>query len=936
FFHANIHFLPFPAPIDVDLADDDDDDDYFYIHASFTARMRSPLAKRPYRDPAAYQTRDHNTPQTTTTALAMDHQSSSSRDCHPNNDRDQRPCRNRHASGDPPMEIPFCHRHRRRPPSPSPPRFSPTPTSLRAFLSLTLFLSLLLPCLSACNYRYNWSCSSSGSSTTLYHTFSFTADSSSSSGGSYAAAATFSWDEGAGDSSAVERRTGTFSLGEESVIEESYVYDQRGTYETRFTLFFGEGAGSCEGYFYEQVGQFTATTSCTYNDSLTGLTRVAAPPTDFETNTPLMTPVPTESPVTPSPVTLPPAPEPTTSPPTPQPVSTQTDPPTDPPTNPPTTRPPTKPPTPSPSNPPTKLPTSPPTHEPSFSPTTPGPTRSPVEGPQPTQSPTVPPPPTETPTAPPTTLTPTNGPNGLPTTPSPSQGPNALPSPTEGPGALPSPTDAPSETSTIPLRVYPVPTEITFHVLSSRMQGPVLDDWTKVTEARIKKHSEAELAKSGEDEIVVTVELDDIEQWILEDGRRHLAAASAETHPQHLQQPQHRRLGRGRNSTSMPTRDLQLDNPLQITYVTTLSFRSPHSNYNPSQLIAAGFTSPAKQREYLYSLKAADSDYFESVDSFVMALDGQVVTEDGGVIAPITDDDTGNGGNGNDFTLYYAIGGAAGGASLCILLIGGAYFLKRKRRRTTAGKEKTLDGDAGTAKGSGTPAGGYDYNGNVSTGMHSHGSPYGSNPDSGPTQATSYFGTIESREGEGDDVSTLGEPYFGDAVPSGMVDRDDTVADSILSSEGELFVFGVGRPRLNTGGASKMDSTTYTGTTSNRMQHLFGDDDTLENIYNNANAVEQQHIPPYDEEDSERLTVVAPAGKLGIVIDNPGGEVPVVHAIKETSVLHGRVNVGDLLLSVDEQDCRGMSAVAVSKLISSRSENPTRTLVLLRGAGVVS
>lgn len=159
---------------------------------------------------------------------------------------------------------------------------------------------------------------------------------------------------------------------------------------------------------------------------------------------------------------------------------------------------------------------------------------------------------------------------------------------------------------------------------------------------------------------------------------------------------------------------------------------------------------------------------------------------------------------------------------------------------------------------------------------------------------------------------------------------------SILSSEGELFVFGVGRPRLNTGGASKMDSTTYTGTTSNRMQHLFGDDDTLENIYNNANAVEQQHIPPYDEEDSERITVVAPAGKLGIVIDNPGGEVPVVHAIKETSVLHGRVNVGDLLLSVDEQDCRGMSAVAVSKLISSRSENPTRTLVLLRGSGVVS
>ena len=49
--------------------------------------------------------------------------------------------------------------------------------------------------------------------------------------------------------------------------------------------------------------------------------------------------------------------------------------------------------------------------------------------------------------------------------------------------------------------------------------------------------------------------------------------------------------------------------------------------------------------------------------------------------------------------------------------------------------------------------------------------------------------------------------------------------------------------------------------------------------------------------------------------------------------LKGRVEVGYLLLSVDEVDCRGMSAVRVSKVISSRSRNPERTLVLLRGVG---
>ena len=44
------------------------------------------------------------------------------------------------------------------------------------------------------------------------------------------------------------------------------------------------------------------------------------------------------------------------------------------------------------------------------------------------------------------------------------------------------------------------------------------------------------------------------------------------------------------------------------------------------------------------------------------------------------------------------------------------------------------------------------------------------------------------------------------------------------------------------------------------------------------------------------------------------------------------MNVGDLLLSVDEIDCRGMLACDVSELIGSRCENEERVLVLLREA----
>lgn len=133
--------------------------------------------------------------------------------------------------------------------------------------------------------------------------------------------------------------------------------------------------------------------------------------------------------------------------------------------------------------------------------------------------------------------------------------------------------------------------------------------------------------------------------------------------------------------------------------------------------------------------------------------------------------------------------------------------------------------------------------------------------------------------------------------------------NSYISTGQELLVYGVGNHR-------KMDSTIFSGSNPNMV---FGDDTTLENVYK-------------DHNDLGRITVIAPAGKLGIVIENPRGDIPIVYAIKETSVLNGRVKVGDLLLSVDEYDCRGMPAVAVSQLISSRAENPKRTLVLLRSS----
>jgi hypothetical protein len=82
--------------------------------------------------------------------------------------------------------------------------------------------------------------------------------------------------------------------------------------------------------------------------------------------------------------------------------------------------------------------------------------------------------------------------------------------------------------------------------------------------------------------------------------------------------------------------------------------------------------------------------------------------------------------------------------------------------------------------------------------------------------------------------------------------------------------------------------------------------------------------------EEDHFVIYAPAGKLGLVVDNPDDGAPVVHAIKEDSVLIDQVRVGDRLVGVDEIDVRSLSPVKVSKLISKRSTNPLRKLTLIR------
>ena len=82
--------------------------------------------------------------------------------------------------------------------------------------------------------------------------------------------------------------------------------------------------------------------------------------------------------------------------------------------------------------------------------------------------------------------------------------------------------------------------------------------------------------------------------------------------------------------------------------------------------------------------------------------------------------------------------------------------------------------------------------------------------------------------------------------------------------------------------------------------------------------------------NEEVIHVYAPPGKLGVVIDTPDDGFPVVHAVKNTSVIADQIAVGDKLVAVDDEDVRSMTAIRVSKMISKRGNNPSRKLTIVR------
>ena len=75
--------------------------------------------------------------------------------------------------------------------------------------------------------------------------------------------------------------------------------------------------------------------------------------------------------------------------------------------------------------------------------------------------------------------------------------------------------------------------------------------------------------------------------------------------------------------------------------------------------------------------------------------------------------------------------------------------------------------------------------------------------------------------------------------------------------------------------------------------------------------------------------VYAPPGPLGVIIDT-SKEGPLIHSLRKDSQLKDLVNPGDLIVGLDGEDTRHMTAAKLTRKMASKS-GETRRITLLKG-----
>ena len=216
-----------------------------------------------------------------------------------------------------------------------------------------------------------------------------------------------------------------------------------------------------------------------------------------------------------------------------------------------------------------------------------------------------------------------------------------------------------------------------------------------------------------------------------------------------------RRMLQQSSSSSTPGMELEFTTkiifPSETTYV-----------YNADQLVSSGFDTAEDQMLYISELKKEGApEYFTEVERIGLLVNNKPV------LPPSAGTEGGDDAGGNNSVVPIVAGVVVGVLAIVFIVIG-VYYTRRNKNDSSEGKQshKTQDSpehvSLETSKQNELSAGDTAVN---------------------LPEGESYFGTIEAtRDAEGgfDDVSTLGDPYMGDAV-NAVIDSDNTV--------GERYVF---------------------------------------------------------------------------------------------------------------------------------------------------
>jgi len=85
-------------------------------------------------------------------------------------------------------------------------------------------------------------------------------------------------------------------------------------------------------------------------------------------------------------------------------------------------------------------------------------------------------------------------------------------------------------------------------------------------------------------------------------------------------------------------------------------------------------------------------------------------------------------------------------------------------------------------------------------------------------------------------------------------------------------------------------------------------------------------LQPGSQAEAGTRKVIAPPGKLGIVVDSAEAG-PTVFKIKDFSPLKGVLFEGDILLAIDDVNTKGMSAAEISAVMAKKG-GAKRTLTV--------